>query len=32
MIVDNGTIVKKWVEDKPSELKISTADNVLKQL
>jgi peroxiredoxin len=32
MLVDNGSIVKQWVEEKPGELKVSSADNVLKNL
>jgi len=32
MLVDNGVITKKWVEDKPSELKVSSAENIAKSL
>jgi len=32
MLVDNGKITKQWVEDKPGELKVSSAENVLKNL
>jgi peroxiredoxin len=32
MIVDNGIITNKWVEAKPGELKVSSAEEVLKEL
>jgi len=32
MLVDNGKIAKQWVEEKPGELKVSSAENVLKNL
>jgi peroxiredoxin len=32
MVVDNGEIVQKWVEESPGDLKVSSADAVLKAL
>ena len=32
MLVDNGKIVKQFVEEKPSDLKVSSVDNVLSNL
>jgi len=32
MLVDNGKIASQWVEEKPSDLKVSSAENVLKNL
>jgi len=32
MVVDNGKIVQQFVEEKPGDLKVSTAENVLKNL
>jgi len=32
MLVDNGKISSQWVEEKPGDLKISNAENVLKNL
>lgn len=32
MLVDDGKVVKEWVEDKPGELKVSSAENILREL
>jgi len=32
MLVENGKISKQWVEEKPSELKVSSAEAVLRNL
>jgi peroxiredoxin len=32
MIVNNGKIEKQWVEEKPGELKVSSAASVLNNL
>jgi len=32
MLIDNGIITNKWVEAKPSELKVSSAEEVLTEL
>jgi len=32
MVVDNGKITKQFVEEKPAELKVSNADNVLANM
>lgn len=32
MVVDDGKVVKKFVEESPSELKVSTAENMIENL
>ena len=32
MVVDNGEIKQQWVEESPGELKVSSAESVLKAL
>jgi peroxiredoxin len=32
MLIDNGIILKQWVEEKPGELKVSSAESVLNSL